>query len=60
MGRCLPKSVWLFVYGMTAPDWAATPLDAGTQEVIRGGMIVLFERGDLLSRHVKNNLISYA
>jgi len=37
-------------YGMTMPDWAAIPLDAGTREVIRGGMIVLFERGDLLSR----------
>jgi predicted nucleotidyltransferase len=38
-------------YGITAPDWAATPLDAGTREVISGGMLVLFERGDLLSRH---------
>jgi|SRR6266496_511897 len=40
-------------YGITLPDWAAIPLDTGTQEVIRGGMIVLFERGNLLSRHVK-------
>lgn len=39
-------------YGITAPDWAAIPLDAGTQEVLRGGMMVLFERGDLLSQHV--------
>jgi hypothetical protein len=54
MGRCLPKSVWLFVYGMTTPDWAAIPLDEGTREVILGGTIVLFERGDLLSRHAKN------
>ena len=53
MGRCLPKNVWLFVYGMTTPDWAPTPLDAGTQEVIQGGMIVLFERGNLLSQHAK-------
>ena len=37
-------------YGVTASDWAAIPLDAGTQKVIRDGMIVLFERGDLLSR----------
>ncbi|SRR6266498_4518273 len=36
-------------YGITTPDWAATPVDAGTQEVMRGGMIVLFERGNLLS-----------
>lgn len=40
-------------YGITTPDWAATPLDAGTREVIAGGMIVLFERGMLLSRHAK-------
>jgi hypothetical protein len=53
MGRCLPKSVWLFVFGMTTPDWAATPLDAGTREVIRGGMTALFERGNLLSKHAK-------
>jgi len=38
---------------MTTPDWAALPLEAGTEEVIRGGMTVLFERGDLLSQHVK-------
>jgi hypothetical protein len=53
MGRCLPKNVWLFVYGMSTPDWAAIPLGAGTKEVMRDGMIVLFERGDLLSRHAK-------
>jgi predicted nucleotidyltransferase len=40
-------------YGITTPDWAAIPLDAGTQRVIEDGMIVLFERGDLLSRHTK-------
>jgi predicted nucleotidyltransferase len=40
-------------YGITTPDWAAIPLDAGTREVISGGMIVLFERGILLSRHAK-------
>ena len=39
-------------YGITTPDWAATPLDAGTREVILGGMIVLFEREVLLSRHM--------
>lgn len=39
--------------GITTPDWAAIPLDAGTREVILGGMIVLFERGILLSRHTK-------
>jgi len=40
-------------YGLTTPDWAALPLDAGTERVIRDGMIVLFERGDLLSRHTR-------
>jgi predicted nucleotidyltransferase len=43
-------------YGITRPDWAAIPLDAGTREVISGGMIVLFERGELLSRHAMGNI----
>jgi len=41
-------------YGITTTDWAAIPLDAGTQEVMRGGMTVLFERRDFLSRHTKH------
>jgi predicted nucleotidyltransferase len=40
-------------YGITTPDWAATPLDVGTQRVLRDGMMVLFERGHLLSQHLK-------
>lgn len=40
-------------YGITTPDWAANPLDQGSRKVIDGGMSVLFERGDLLSRHIK-------
>ncbi len=40
-------------YGITTPDWAATPLDAGTRRVISDGMIMLFERGILLSRHAE-------
>jgi predicted nucleotidyltransferase len=39
-------------YGLTDERWAAIPLDAGTQQVIAGGMRVLFERGDILSRHL--------
>jgi predicted nucleotidyltransferase len=39
-------------YGFTTPAWAAFPLDAGTREVINSGMIVLFERGNLLSQHI--------
>ena len=57
-GKLISIRVWYqngveVEYGITTPDWAASPLDAGTQEVILGGMIVLFERGNLLSRHVK-------
>ena len=38
-------------YGLTYERWAALPIDEGTSEVISGGMKVLFERGDMLSRH---------
>jgi predicted nucleotidyltransferase len=38
-------------YGITHPDWAAVPLDAGTARVLRDGFMVLFERGNLLSQH---------
>jgi len=40
-------------YGITTPDWAAAPLDAGASRVISDGMLVLFERGNLLSRYLK-------
>ena len=40
-------------YGFTTPDWAMPPRDAGTQRVLRDGMRVLFERGNLLSQHAK-------
>ena len=57
-GKLISLRVWYqngheVEYGITTPAWAMTPLDAGTQEVILGGMIVLFERGILLSRHAK-------
>jgi len=39
-------------YGLTDERWAALPLDEGTRQVIAGGMRVLFERGDMLSRHL--------
>ncbi len=39
-------------YGISLPDWAALPLDAGTQRVIQDGMRVLFERSALLSPHL--------
>jgi len=54
MGKCQRKNVWLFVYGMTSPEWAALPLDAGTERVLRDGFMVLFERGNLLSQHAKH------
>jgi predicted nucleotidyltransferase len=58
-GKLISIRVWYqngyeVEYGITTPDWAATPLDAGTREVFRGGMKVLFERGSLLSQHVKS------
>jgi predicted nucleotidyltransferase len=57
-GKLISLRVWYqngheVEYGITTPDWASTPLDAGTREVILGGMIVLFESGILLSRHAK-------
>ena len=55
-GKLISLRIWYqdgpeVEYGITAPDSAAIPLDDGTREVISGGMMVLFERGDLLSRH---------
>lgn len=38
-------------YGFTTRDWAKTPLDAGTKQVIDGGMWVLFEKEVLLRPH---------
>ncbi len=38
-------------FGITDESWAAIPLDEGTRAVISDGMVVLFERGDILSRH---------
>ena len=57
-GKLISIRVWYqngveVEYGITTPDWAATPLDAGTRKVIQDGMIVLFERGNLLSQHAK-------
>ena len=56
-GKLISIRVWYqngleVEYGIAVPDWVATPLDAGTQEVILGGMIVLFERRILLSHLV--------
>lgn len=39
-------------YGLTDERWAALPLDEGTRQVMAGGMRVLFERGEILSRHL--------
>ena len=38
-------------YGITDEHWSAIPLDAGTRRVIDDGMRILFERGNILSRH---------
>ena len=39
-------------YGLTDEGWAALPLDEGTRTVIVGGISLLFERGNILSRHL--------
>ena len=38
-------------YGIADERWSAMPLDKGTRRVIADGMRVLFERGNILSRH---------
>ncbi len=38
-------------YSFTDERWVAIPLDAGTRQVISDGMKILFEQGELLSRH---------
>jgi predicted nucleotidyltransferase len=58
-GKLISIRVWYengpeVEYGITRPDWAALPLDAGTQRVISDGMMVLFERGNVLSGHEKS------
>lgn len=30
-------------FGITSPDWAASPLDPGTRSVIEAGMIILYD-----------------
>ena len=39
-------------YGISDERWAALPLDAGTRQVIFDGMRILFEQGNVLSRHL--------
>ena len=45
-------------YGLTTLDWAAQPLDVGTEQVISDGMLVLCERKPLLSPHLANRASS--
>lgn len=40
-------------YGVTTPEWAALPLDAGTERVIRDGLRVLYDPEDLLTPAVR-------
>ena len=56
-GKLISLRVWYrdsfeVEYGITTPDWAAQPLDPGTQQIIADGMLVLFERSILLSPHI--------
>jgi len=53
-GRVTSLRIWYqqgpeVEYGLSAPDWAALPLDEGTRQVISDGMVVLYERRPLLS-----------
>ena len=41
-------------YGITDKSWATLPLDEGTREVISGGMRILFDKENILSRHQTN------
>jgi predicted nucleotidyltransferase len=55
-GKLISVRVWYkegpeVEYGITDETWAELPLDEGTREVIAGGMRVLFEKGNILSRH---------
>jgi predicted nucleotidyltransferase len=36
-------------FGFAAPDWAQPPLDAGTAEVVRGGLRALYDPHGLLA-----------
>ncbi len=58
-GRLTSVRVWYgdgleVEYGITGEEWAAAPLDEGTRQVISGGLVVLLEQGNLLSRHQKS------
>lgn len=37
-------------YGFTRPDWAAPPMDAGTSQVISGGVRMIFDREEKAER----------
>jgi len=55
-GRLTSLRVWYesgleVEYGFTTCEWANTPLDEGTRQVIEDGMRVLFEKERLLSPH---------
>ncbi len=52
-GRVTSMRVWYrdgleVEYGITRPDWAAEPLDAGTRQVISGGVRIIFDRNGSL------------
>ena len=38
-------------FGITGREWAASPLDEGTRQVISDGMVVLFGQEDMLSKY---------
>ena len=53
-GPCTSLRVWYadgleVEFGFCEESWAAMPLDRGTEQVVSGGMKVLFERRPILS-----------
>jgi predicted nucleotidyltransferase len=55
-GKLISLRVWYesgleVEYGFTTREWAKSPLDKGTKQVIDDGMRVLFEKEVLLSPH---------
>jgi predicted nucleotidyltransferase len=57
-GRATSLRVWYadgleVEFGLTGPDWGADPADEGTASVIRDGIRILYDPGDVLSSRVR-------
>jgi len=54
-GKLTSIRIWYTIgleveYGITDEDWVSLPFDEGTRQVIQDGLVILFERNELLSR----------